>query len=271
MAYLIAATDFTDVANNAVHYACQLAQDLHASVQLVHSFMVPVSFGDNPMPVIPVDEGREIAEERMNQHLAELRAQYPGLSISGQISFGDIVDSLDDLTEDTKPLMIIIGNSGTDDSFLWMGSNVLSVMRHLRLPVLAIPLGFQYKQPRRICYATDYKKIDKQLLEDLVQFIRTTQAKLHILHVSAEANGNIPETPDAHLLQHTLQPVVPEYHYLHSEKAEDGIHEFINTHAIDILIVVPHKQSFWESLFHKSLTKAMVKSCHIPVAAFHES
>lgn len=272
MSYLIAATDFTDVANNAVHYACRCAGKLNVSVQIVHSFTIPVNFGENPMPVIPVDESREIAEERMGALLQELRQAYPGLVITGEISFGDILDNLGDLTEDKKPLMVIIGNSGTDDQMLWMGSNVLSVMRHLRIPVVAIPMEYAYQHPYNICYACDYKYVDPRLTEDLLRFVRLIGAKLHVLHVDFENKEFSPDSIREHReLYQALLPLNPVYHHVQNQKAEEGIYDFILSNDMDMLIVVPHKQSFWTSLFHKSLTKAMVKTSPVPIVALHEA
>lgn len=269
--YLIAATDFSDVASNAVHYACRLAQEIHTDVLIVHSFMIPISFGDNPMPVIPVDEGRDIAEERMEELLASLRATYLGLNLRGRISFGDIVESLDDITEGQKPAMIIIGNSGTDDKMLWMGSNVLGAMRNLRIPVLAVPNGYAYGSISNICYACDYKRVDKLLTDDLIRLSQLTNARLHILNVDYDNREFDPQSiTEHHELFETLKAAAPEYHHIRHEKVEDAIYDFITGRQMDWLIVVPHKHSFWESLFHKSLTKAMIKTCPIPIAALHE-
>jgi hypothetical protein len=50
MPLIIAATDFSDVAENAVNYACSLATAQKAEVMVIHSFIVPVMFSDIPMP-----------------------------------------------------------------------------------------------------------------------------------------------------------------------------------------------------------------------------
>jgi len=62
----------------------------------------------------------------------------------------------------------------------------------------------------------------------------------------------------------------PEYHNIDNEDVEAGIQSFIKDSDVDWLVVVPHKHSFFESLFHKSHTKALVKQAHIPILALHK-
>ena len=54
------------------------------------------------------------------------------------------------------------------------------------------------------------------------------------------------------------------------ESVEDGINGFLADNQMDWLMIMPHKQSFFEWLFHKSHTKAIVKTVQIPLVAIHE-
>ena len=84
MSVIIAATDFSETGDNAVRYACSLANDHNASVVVVHSFIVPIAFSDTPMPVMPIDDSREIAEERMKKELNALKGLFPEVKVVGK-------------------------------------------------------------------------------------------------------------------------------------------------------------------------------------------
>lgn len=270
MAPILVATDFSEVAGNAAHYACQLARDHNSPVTLLHSFIIPVTFSDTPMPVMPVDEGRTIAEERMNELTAEYRQAYPGLDIRGKIMFGDIVDCIEEYTEQTPPWIIVLGNSGLGDSMLWFGSNVLNALRNLRYPVLAVPRDTGYRRPEKLCFACDFKHIADHLdTEALSVLVHTTNAQLHVLNVD-HLGKNPPEADETSTLHRLLAPLNPVYHYVEKEHVEDGIKAFMEQNQMDWLIIVPHKHSFFEGLFHKSHTKAIMKSVPVPLIALKE-
>ena len=272
MPHLLVATDFSDVAENTVRYACQLAGHLRAEVVLLHSFMIPVTFSDTPMPIMPVDEGKEIAEERMTELADQLRATYPDISISSKVMFGDIVDCIEEYSEKEAPLMVMLGNSGSGESTLWLGSNVLSALRSLKKTVVAVPNDAVYRKPEKICFACDFKNIaDTFQSEKLVRLLNAVGGQLHVLNVDHQNKNFTPETPhETTELHNVLNSLNPVYHYVEKDNVEEGIQEFIETNHMDWLVIVPHKHSFFESLFHKSHTKAIMKMVHIPLVAIHE-
>lgn len=262
MALLIAATDFSELADNAVHYACQLASSINAEVMVLHSFIIPVTFGDNPMPIMPVDEAKHLADDRMNSLTDRLRKAYPSLHITSKVTLGDVIDNLDDITDKLQSSLVVIGNSGPEDDMLWLGSNVVSAMRNLKIPVLAIPQDYSFKQPQKICYACDFKNMDASINDDLQKIISISKAQLHILNIGA--------TLDVENMKNSFANLSPILHQVAQEDIDSAIASFINEHDMDWLIVVPHKHSFFGQLFHKSVTKALIKTSHIPVLALHE-
>jgi nucleotide-binding universal stress UspA family protein len=272
MLQIIVATDFSEVADNALRYACQLAKDVNASVTVVHSFIIPVTFSDTPMPVMPLDEGREIAEDRMKEVVTGLQSRFSDIQLDSKIMFGDIIDSIRELAEEVNPWLVILGNSGNGNAPLWLGSNVLSGLKNLESPVLAIPLEVQYRKPEKICFACDFQNVASGLpATDILKLIAETKAELHVLTVDFE-NRSVNATTifENTELHHTLKSLQPVYHYVEKESVEDGINGFLADNQMDWLMIMPHKHSFFEWLFHKSHTKAIMKTVQIPLIAIHE-
>ena len=274
MPVIITATDFSDVAENAVRYACQLAADQDASVIIMHSFIVPIAFSDTPMPVMPIDDSRQIAEERMKKQIQDLHAAYPSLGITGKIMYGDIIDSLEEYIEDEgAPWLIVLGNSGTgEESSLWLGSTALSALKNLPYPVIAIPPGSNYNGVKKICFACDYKHVTGSLpIQHLLEIVKHTGAELHILNVDHNNKGVDPEAPlETEKLNEYMAPANPQYHFVDDANTDDAINAFVESNHMDWLVVIPHKHSFFEGLFHKSHVKAMVKKSHVPILALHD-
>lgn len=272
MPEIIAATDFSDIAENAVRYACNLALSCDASVIIAHSFIIPVAFSDTPMPVMPVDEGREIAEEKMTDLVQKMQAEFPNLPLTGKVMYGDIVDSLLEYIEDeVQPWLIVLGNSDVDDdSAMWLGSTVMNALKNMPYPVMAVPPGVSYKPVRKICFTCDVKHVTNHLpSQQILSFIAETKAELHVLNVGHNNEGitadTIMENEELHMY---LAAANPQYHFVDNKDTDAAIQNFIEANQVDWLLAIPHKHSFFE--FHKSHVKAMVRMTHIPLIALHD-
>ena len=274
MSEIIVATDISGIAQNAARYACGLAQSCKASVTIAHSFIIPVAFSDTPMPVMPVDEGREIAEEKMKDLLHDLRSEFPELPLEGRVMYGDIVDSLQEYIEDgSEPWLIILGNSDVDDdSAIWLGSTVLNALKNLPYPVMAVPPGASYTPVKKICFTCDLKHITNQLpAQQLLSLVEETKAALHVLNIGHNNEGFGPDTVmENEELRMYLSSAAPQYHFVDSRDVDAAIQGFVNEHGIDWLVAVPHKHSFFEGIFHKGHVKAMIRMTHIPLVALHD-
>ena len=69
MKHIIAATDFSDNANNAASFAADLACRLRAHLNLLYVFPTAVPFADGSMPPLYIEDAQEEGERQ----LAELK------------------------------------------------------------------------------------------------------------------------------------------------------------------------------------------------------
>jgi nucleotide-binding universal stress UspA family protein len=272
MPVIIAATDFSPVATNAVHYACRLANACNAAVHIVHSFIVPVTFSEAPMPMMTIDEGRQIAEDSMTELHQQLSSTYPGQDIQTFVTYGDITDSLQEYAEKVQPIMIVVGNSSDEGTSFWLGSNLISELKELPCTVMAIPSNAVYQPAKKICLACDFKQVtDTFPANDLISLVKATGAELHVLNVDHKNREFGADTPlNTERIHEFLHSVDPQYHFIDNGDIEAGINSFVGLNNMDWLAVIPHKHSFVEAMFRKSHTKAIVRMSHIPLVALHE-
>lgn len=268
---IITTTDFSDIADQAVSYACRMASDHGASLTLLHTYIMPVPFADTPIPVIPVEELKEIADEKMTEYVARLRQLYPNLTITSRVLYGSVVDCLLDYAEENSPWLIILSNNNQGDTGLFADSTIIDALRELKCPVIAVPPGTVYRPVRKICFACDLHNITEKFpSEKLIDLVLQTKATLHVLNVGTESDikeGTIMDTERLHMY---LSAVEPQYHFIQHKDADTAINTFVNSNNMDWLVMLPHKHSFFESLFYKSHTKAMTHTSHIPLVALHE-
>jgi nucleotide-binding universal stress UspA family protein len=191
MSYIITTTYPSSVGRIAAQYACNLASSLGIPVHLLHGYTVPVTFGDVPLPVISVDDILNITTERVNSSLAQLKAQYPAIQISSDISYGDFGDLLEEEASKKEPLMAVIGNDEELDSNVWIGSNASSLLREAPMPVLAVPQSSEIKTPQQVCLACDSKSINEgHPVDILLKLHATYNLRITVLHLLS--NDEIP-------------------------------------------------------------------------------
>ncbi len=273
MSFIITATDFSEVAENAVNYACRLAIEQNAQVIIIHSFIIPVMFSDIPMPGSLITDAQNDAEDQMNQLVANMKQAYPALAINGKVIYGDTVDSIEEYTgENTSPLLIVVGNIGPSETATWPDSNLMTIFKKMEYPVLAIPPHCSYKPVQKICFAFDNKhKGTDTALRQLKELATLFKSELHVLTIKT---ANPKDTTGSGIdedVKKQLAELNPGFHFVSdAENTDLAIQHFNETNNIDWLVLLPRKHSFFEGLFHKSHTKAIAHHSAIPILALHE-
>lgn len=271
MSLIITATDFTTTATHALYYAAALATKHKAQLTVLHSYIVPVTISETPMPVMSIEECREVAEKGIAKVVDELTVAFPDIAISSVVVFGDITEALTEYANEKNPWLIVLGNSLHDEDSVWFSGNLIDIMRELTYPVLAVPTGTNYKDVDKLCFACDFKKETTSLPLGMVTAIaHEIGAELHVLNVDHNNENFNADSPEVNEQLHAALGVAkPVYHYIDGVEVDAAILDFVNNHDIDWLIVAPHKHSFFERIFHKSHTKTLARSINIPLLALH--
>lgn len=272
MSLIITATDFSAVGNNAVKYACTLAETLNAQVIVLHSFIFPVMFSDIPLPASLVNEAQSDADKQMTQLINELEGDHRSITIKGKVDYGDILTTLDHYTkENIHPWLIVIGNSAAGEKTNWPDNTIVDALKTLKYPVLAVPPGAVYKPVKKMCFAFDNKhKSNDSALMQLMDIATKLGAELFVLNAQPKsATDNKTAEIDEHV-KTVLSPSAPEYHIVYDTDIDNSIQLFIEKNNVDWLVLLPRKHSFFEGLFHKSHTKSIAHHSHIPIVALHE-
>jgi nucleotide-binding universal stress UspA family protein len=272
MKKIIAATDFSDAALNAIIYATDMAVYLEAELLLLHIYPMPVIHSDIPTTAID----NELMEESITM-LRELKTTIENrvngsISIKSEVTMGFFDEELESLCEKHHPYVIVVGTQGkTAAEKLWFGSHAVHAMQDLACPIIAVPPYASFSSLQKIGLAIDFSKIpEKVVLQDLQQFIKDFHAELHILNTSSR-NDVPPEwKAGLDLLGKMLANLQPAYHFLDNNQSDSGILDFAKKNAIDLLIVLPGRRRFLDKMFHRSHTKHFVLNSAVPVMALHE-
>ncbi len=272
MPYIIAATDFTEVSENAVHYACKLALDLDVNLHILNCYSIPIAFSDISVP-LPMVDTEQIAADAMERLINTVRQQYPQLTISFSVVYGGLNDAVDEYAaKNGKPIVLVTGNHYNPENPAWIDSALLDAFRHLKTPVLAIPTDTNYTGIRKLGFAYDNKFAGSDLaLTDLKELTLLLNAELHVFYADHDVMRQESKLEVNDGAKQILASAHPLYHVSYESDVDTAILDFAAKYNIDWLVLMPRKVNFFETIFRKSHTKLIVNHAVIPILALHHN
>jgi nucleotide-binding universal stress UspA family protein len=274
MKNLLIPTDFSPVADNALKYALDMAIQYQLSINLFHVVQLSTPDIANVVYIESMDEMSKFAKEKMQEKVDILQKEYPSLEFSFKVETGLFLDSLRQHCEETNPVAVLMGITGDGSTIDKMiGSNAILAMHNLTTPIIIVPKNAYFTSVNHICFACDLKNVATSTpLLAIKAFAKLFNSEVHILNIDYKNRHFSPSTQDELEVLNLMFDTIPHhFHFIENEHLQDAINDFIDQNKMDMLIMLPKKHSFFESLFKKSQTKEMLYQSHIPILALHHS
>jgi len=273
---ILVLTDFSEEAANAARYATGLAHQLEAEkITLYHSYesvvvpataFAPYTGGFTESPELSLKNITELknklqeglpANAEMDVRCDERNLLNAVISLSGQEHIGLVV-------------MGISGKSGLERALI--GSNTISLAKDSPVPLLIVPPVASFQPIKTVVFACDLKRVSESTpVLAIKRFINTLGARLVILNVGHDRHHFNPDAIKEMKQLHQLwDGEHPEYHYTDHEDMAKGIMEFAAEQSAELVITVPKQYGFFESIFHRSMTKKLAYHTHLPLLLFKE-
>ncbi len=271
---LLIPTDFSPVADNALKYAMDMATQYQLDITLFHVVQLSTPSVANVVYLDAMTDLSKHAEEKMAEKINVLKVQYPDLNFSYKVDTGLFLDSLQSYCDEIKPIAVIMGITGDGvgiDKII--GSNAILALNTLTTPLIVVPKNAYFKSVNRMCFACDLKNVATSTpLLAIKTYAKLFNAEVHILNIDYKNRHFSPDTPaEIDVLNLMFDNIEHKFHFIENESMQDAINDFIDQNDMDMLIMLPKKHSFFESLFKKSQTKEMLYQSHIPILALHHS
>jgi nucleotide-binding universal stress UspA family protein len=273
MKLIIAPTDFSAISDNAIRYATDMAVAMGTNLMLVHVYQLPISFSEVPLVTISMDEIRKISEDK----LAELKQNIETitekkLKIFTESRLGEVSEEITKLTETLAPFAIVMGTRGTTGAGrFFMGSNSISVIAKVGVPVFIIPPGVRFKPFKKVGLATDLVAvIDNTPVSKIREMVQFFDAELHVLNVDYHHKRFTASTPEETMnMDSLLAGMNPLYDFIENKDIDQGLNDFAEKNDLDLVITLPKKHSMLERFFEKSTTRELIHESHIPIMCIH--
>lgn len=269
MKTIIVATDLSKDANNALEFAASLAKCIDAKIVLYNSFMLPTHAANTLIPASGIEKMLESNNASLQYAALRISCTYD-IKTEWVSNLGNVEEELDAQVKKYNADLVVLGMRGNSLDQKLFGNTTTSVIRHARYPVLVIPQNVQFKGIHRILFACDNNcKFAFRTLKMLNEVASDLNAEVQVLHVEkARKMAEEPALAEASVtaeIEDNLTGVNHTYRDMDGYGVVKGIERGVEDFNADLLVMVPQKYGFWDSLTHQSKTCAMAARSKVPL------
>lgn len=273
MKTILVPTDFSKCADNALHYALEIARRTGAQISLLHIIYPNEGVENNVYEAFWIDtyvEERRKALGRLAKRLQKKPA-YKGVTINADVTIGFPVGEISRRAKETKPDMIIMGTTGaTGLRDIFLGSVAGGVISKSTVPVLVVPAKAPFKENGNVVFATDFHlKTSKQSLELFHNFLKLIRGKLKVVHVLDKPGE--PDKKQENSFSEKIGDLRHDFHYIHDRNVQQAVNNFLEATDAIALVSVSHEHSLFHRLFFESMTKKLAHQAEIPMLVLHDA
>jgi nucleotide-binding universal stress UspA family protein len=270
MKTIIIATDFSKNAWRAAGYAAKIYRKIPCRFILFHVYYEGESLVKEDVPHIIASKSEEI-----NKDLTKTKNEFQELvhhidtTVEGRALYGEIAKTIVNEAKNQFADLIIIGTKGTGNKQTTVvGSSTLAILDDLPCSVICVPIDTRLTGLNHIMFATDYHNIDN--LSRLVQLKEIAEAngsRISIVNIMKNLKVPVPiENGMDGLVLHNFLGVIPNEFYNHqADDIEAGILNFANQKEVNMIVMINREKTFWEGLFHKSISKDTALNSTLPL------
>ena len=259
-------TDFSPEARNAGLYAAELAKIFGARLILFHAYMLPTPVSEVPYVMITVDELQKENEALIRKEVDHISKTY-GVEAEGIVRIGIPSDEIRALCDDLSVDLVVMGMKGAGGIDKMLGSTTTNSIRKLKTPVLVIPKHFPFSPLKNITYASDFSyAFTAPLFAPLLKLAKAFEARIHIINVHRQKEDMKTRQMEGKIgLENIFQGISHTFDDITHQSIMQGIMEYMDSHASELLVMVEHKHSFLERIFSKDHTTAMAYETKTPL------
>lgn len=287
MKTILVLTDYSAPSKNAAIFAINLASQLKVeNVILYNAYQASPVITENPVmpaattPFLDIETLREISDAGMKHFKQSIENFCPaGVKIEELTEFAALDNDVNDLAEKTQADLIVTGITGAGKiEEILIGSTALNVVKNTKIPVIIVPSDARYTSIKNVMLACDYKNVVETIpvqvetipVQPIKNILDATKADLYILNVyESDKEITSAKTYQQELLHSLLKEYEPQFHFEHNKDFLTCLNDFVEANNIDLIITIPKKHGFFESLFREGHTKRLAFHSHIPLMCIH--
>jgi nucleotide-binding universal stress UspA family protein len=276
MENILVPTDFSKTSKGAYHYALRLAEYFNSNIQVIHVYHPSFNPGyplETNTNILMLEPKKELMKQFIHQGEKGKDPINTLIDVKDEIISGFAAEEIVRMSKTEEIDLVVMGTTG-DNTILEkvFGSISSEVSKYARSPVLLVPDGAKFKAYRNIVYASNFEKIDSQVMDKIVDFAGRFSAGIHLVDVHENKEAGRYKVSEQ-LLEQQLNERLPTLEFKMAEVESSTIWEGLNRYAddndVDLLVMVTQHRKVLENMFHKSITRQVAVHSKLPILILH--
>jgi len=282
MKTILVPVDFSPVSRKQAEYAAFLAQKLNAEILLCNvisdNVYIGISgtgdvLGSDPLHNMKmIQNSEDYSHEKLIVLQKELSQCYSEIKWKIKTLRGDAVYELLRQIEKYLPTLVLMGMNKTEEGTSASGSVIIDIVKKSVVPVwVYLDKESTDHEFRKVVYTTDFMHPDKEIIEDLLAFLKPFSVKLYCVHICLDGNYLRAFSRMSDLKAYFKNEYLEEkivFDVLEERKAGIAINNFIQQNQIDLISYVPTSKNMFERLFRNRLSRKHIIETKLPILAW---
>jgi len=274
MKRILVPIDFSKEAECAAKVAARIAKKTGSEIYLLHMLELPVN-------TIDPAEMSSIRSEPQIIYFMKLAHQkfdafkklpfFKGIKVIESVQFHHAFAGIINESEKNNIDLIVMGSQGASGlQEMFIGSNTEKVVRRSKVPVLVVKKGKDKFEINDIIFASDFNKECKKTFQNIINFAKIFDAKIHLLYVNTIHNFNTTKAIESKIEKFIKDFDLGEYtrRIYNDISIEKGILSYGRDIDADLIALNTHGRSGLSQLFNGSIGQELTNHALRPVITF---
>ncbi|HWZ36316.1 MAG TPA: universal stress protein [Mucilaginibacter sp.] len=275
--------DFSKASINAAEFAAELSKQTSVEhIVLLNAYYVSPLETMLPNPDMVQLMEEEVEDEAVDrikklEHLRHKLQKHvrEGVEISVRLNRSHLLRAVVENVSTKNADLVIMGSKGnTSKTDVEIGGHVVKVSKASPVPVIVVPPHYSFEPITKVVVACDFNKVKETVpLESLKRLLDKKKFELLVVNIDKESkhlSGDAERRAEETVLHGMLKQYHPKYSYVNNPDVISGILKFASDNKAQLVIALPHKYSFFQSLLHDSVSQQLAASAAVPVLLLKE-
>ncbi len=257
MRHILVPVDLSKNSKEAFNYAAHIAAAAKTGMTVVFGYNLLEKAIRYTTKKGEVDKD---PDKWIQKRIRKVQKRNPELQIQYKIVKGDILDSIKRLVDQFNADLVIMGCQGKNENAgTFLGSTAGAMVKTTNIPVLFVPPRYQYHGIQKVVFAVKNTSVRyMRTLEPVIHLKQLFKPQVQLLHLGAEPDP-VPEQT------FSILQLINDITRYGSDNFNDSIHEYLDQHHADLVIVIRRKRGFLEKTLGPTRTPADKFSTDVPM------
>lgn len=259
------ATDFSDEANNAAKYIATAVSGKTYRIVLYHLYNTSIHAQNARLSAGEIDKMLQTKKTKVTEKANSLSEMFQ-VEVVPYVVSGNFYEELVNSIQLFNAELVVMGMAERSFEQDLLGNTTTAAISMLKFPVLSVPIGVEFNGFKHILFACDVVRgVHKKVLDKVKEVAADYNATVEVFHIREKSEELEQQEEQDNALTETLSGVDHTYKNVQSSEIIKAIRDEIELSQTDLLIMVPYKYGFWDSMIHKSKTRVMASGNKVPL------